>query len=236
MGKESLRNHVTKKKNRASGWHGNAKKTVSGIDNYEGTQYKGGRKKGVPNLTKLDNGNVRNQHGIEFTQSEKKALENAVNRANRKRMKMLEEESKLPRYVGGQPTGDSVKSLQLMGKESDFIISRRHKSLQKFKTREDYDNYMRQLEHVNSPTYVDDRVRAYKRNHMTAIENAFGDDAKDVMMKIRMMKPKDYMELLQKDEDLEITYIYDPSDRSAKLNRIRSALGMKLKEDEMFEE
>lgn len=234
MAKESLRNHV--KKRRSSGWNGNAKKTVSGVDNYEGTQYAGGRKKGTPNLKKLDNGDVLNQYGVEFTQAEKKALENAVNRANRKRMKMLEAEGNLPRYVGGQATGDTVKSLQLMGKESDFIISRRHKSLQKFKTREDYDKYMKQLEHVNSPTYVDDRIRAYKRNHMTALENAFGDDAKDVMMKIRMMKPKEYMELLQKDEDLEINYIYDPSEATAKLNRIRSALGMKLKEEEMFEE
>ena len=66
---------------------------------------------------------------------------------------------------------------------------------------------------------------------MTALENVFGDEAKDIMMKIRMMKPKDYMKLIQSDEDLEVSYIYDPSARSGKLNKIRASLGMRLKEE-----
>lgn len=218
------------KRNRPKGvWRGNQRKSVP---SFEGTQYSGGRVKGRKNLKKLDTGNLLNQHGVVFTPEEKKALERAANTANRKRMRMLEEEAQLPRKVGGKETGDTVRSLQLMGKESDFIISRKSKSLQQFKTREEYDKYMKNLARVNSPDYVDMRTRLYKRNHMTALENVFGDDAKDVMMKIRMMKPEDYRKLLQSDEFMEINYIYDPSARSAKLNKIRLSLNMKLKEEE----
>lgn len=209
-------------------WRGNQKKSTR--PSFENQQYRGGREKGHKNLKKVDGG-VVNQHGIMFTDAEKKALETAVNTANRKRKRMLEQEGSLPRLVGGKDTGDTVSSLQAMGKESDFIIARKSKSLQRFKSKEDYTRYMKNLKMVNSPDYIDNRTRLYKRNHMKAIENVFGDDAKDVLMKIRMMKPEEYRRLLQSDEMLEVNFVYDPSAKAGKLNQIRASLGMNLKEE-----
>lgn len=236
MGKKNLKEFVKQRK-RAPGWHGN-NNTISnterrrlGLGELPSLGSTAGRKKGTPNLKKLENGNISNQYGVEFTATEKRNLENAANRANRKRLKMLESEGNLDRIVGGRPTGDKVKSLQAMGKQSDFIISHRHKSLQKFKSKEEYNRYMKTLDRVNSDTYLDDRTREYKRNHIQAIRNLAGDEAKDIEMKIRMMKPAEYRKLIQSNEDLEISYIYDPSERAGKLNQIRNALGMKLKEE-----
>lgn len=212
------------KKNRPSGWHGNRPRTNTPS---------AGRQEGSKNLVKLNDGRVQNQYGVVFTDAEKRRLESAVNSANRKRRKMLETEAKLPRMVGGRDTGDTVRSLQLMGKESDFIIQRKTKSLQRFKSKEDYDRYLKNLERVNSRDYVTERIKLYKRNHIKALENAFGDEAKDIAMKIRMMKPKEYMELVQSDENLEVSYIYDPSAAEGKMNTMRAALGMRLKEESM---
>lgn len=212
------------------------KKAAKAAGTYEGQQYRGGRQAGRKNLVKLDTGNLQNQFGVVFTPDEKKALEQAVNTANRKRARMLEAEAKLPRKIAGQDTGDTVASLQLMGKESDFILQRKTKSLQRFRTKEDYDRYMKNLRRVNDRDYITERVRLYKRNHMKAIENIYGDEAKDVIMKIRMMKPAEYMKMVQSDEMLEISYIYDPSARSGKLNQLRASMGMKLKEESEWDE
>lgn len=190
-----------------------------------------GRQAGRKNLKRTDSGDLLNQYGVVFTEQEKRALESAVNSANRKRRRMLETEAKLPRVVSGKETGDTVGSLHLMGKESDFILAKKTKSLQRFQSHEQYEKYMKNLEKVNQKDYVNERIKLYKRNHMKAIENAYGDDAKDVVMKIRMMKPKDYMEMIQKDETMEIGYVYDPSEASGKLNQLRASLGVKLKED-----
>lgn len=209
------------------------KKAAKKAASYEGQQYRGGRAPGRKNLKKTDTGNLVNQFGVTFTPEEKRALENAVNTANRKRARMLKEAATLPRMVSGRDTGDTIGSLQLMGKESDFILAKKTKSLQRFRDREQYENYMKTLQRVNSRDYIEDRIRLYKRNHMKALENAFGDEAKDVMMKIRMMKPKDYMKMIQQDESLEISYIYDPTARSGKLNQIRASMGMKLKDESM---
>lgn len=191
-----------------------------------------GRAKGSKNLKRAANGQRVNQHGVSFSDADKAKLENLVNKANYRRKKMLKEAATLPRMAGGKETGDTVGSLQLMGKESDFILARKTKSLQRFKSRDQFDQYLKQLERVNSPEYLDERTRDYKRNYSAALDNVFGDEAKDVKMKIRMMKPEEYRKIVEQDEDLEISYIYDVSERTAKLNKIRRALGMKEKEEE----
>lgn len=193
-----------------------------------------GRKKGIPNLKKIEGG-YENRYGVTFTQEEKTALERAVNRSNYYSKKLREKEGALPRFAGGKPTGQTVANLQAMGKESDFMISRQSRSLQGFHSREEYEAFMDKQARIQSGEYLDDMTRAYKRNHMKAIENVFGDEAKDVLMRIRMMKPADYRELLQKDELLEVNYVYDPSARSGKLNQIRQSLNMREKENDWNE-
>lgn len=199
---------------------------------YEGGQYRGGRASGRKNLIKADGG-VINQHGVFFSNEQKKALESAVNTANRKRAKMLKQEATLPRKIGGVDTGDTQATLQLMGKESDFILARKTKSLQRFNSMEEFNRYMSNLSRVNSRDYITERVKLYKRNYMTALEREFGDAAKDVKMKVRMMKPTDFMRMVQSDELLEIGFIYDDSQKSGRLNQIRAGFGMKLKEEEI---
>ena len=50
-------------------------------------------------------------------------------------------------------------------------------------------------------------------------------------MKIRMMKPNDYMRMVASNEEMEISYIYDLQQLEGKLNQIRASLHMKLKEE-----
>ena len=197
---------------------------------YTGGQYRGGRTAGRKNLEKIDGG-FRNQFGIEFTEAEKKALESAVNTANRKRARMLKAEANLPRMVDGKETGDTVKSLQLMGKESDFILAPKSKSLQRFKSREEFENYLDNLREVNDRGYIDKRTEAYRENYFTALDRAFGDEAEDIKEKLRSMTPKEYREFVASNDDtLEIGYIYLPSKRTEKLNEIRSTLGLEAEE------
>lgn len=211
------------------------RKGKTGRVSFEGEQYRGGRGKGRKNLKRV-NGGYQNQHGVTFTEEQKKALERSVNRSNYQRKKMLEHEGKQPWRVGGKDTGQLRQQLQLMGKENDFIISRQSKSLQRFKSMEDYERYMDKQARIQSGEYLDDMTRHYKRNYMKALDNAFGDSAKDVKMKVRMMKPEDFRRLVESDELTEIGYIYDPSVKEGKLNQIRSAFGMKQKEEDLFSE
>jgi hypothetical protein len=204
------------------------------------TQWKGGkipvevpgpgRKAGVPTLKRVEGG-FQNQYGVTFTAEQKKALENSVRRSNYARDKQIKAENAILASSGQSPS-----QLRTMGKGSDFIVSRQSRSLQGFRSMAEYDDFMKKQARIQSGEYLNDRTRLYKANHMQALKNVFGDDAKDVIMKIRMMKPEEYRAKIQKDEFLEVGFVYDPSSLSGKLNQIRQALGMKTKEEDLFSE
>lgn len=211
------------------------KKAATMAAKYEGKQYQGGRVSGRKNLKRLPNGNIINQQGVMFTEEEKKKMESLVNRVNRKRTQMRAISDQLPRKNAGVDTGDKLASLRLMGKEDEFILARRSKSLQRFSSREQFEKYTKSLEKALSPHYIDERIRDYKRNYLKGFQDVFGDAGKDVYMKIRMMKPADYMKLVESDEKLEINYYYTLAEKDAKLNQIRAALGMKLKDEDFYD-
>lgn len=197
---------------------------------YTGQQYRGGRQKGEKNLVRVDGG-FQNQHGVVFSEAERKALTNAVNTANRKRARMLKQEGSLPWVVDGKDTGDTLASKQRMGYESDFILAPKSKSLQRFRNRKEFESYMLNLERVNDRNYINKRTEQYRENYLTGLDRAFGDDAADIKKAIGKMSPAKYRELVaQHDEDLEIQFLYDDKDRTAKLNRIRNAMGLPSKE------
>jgi len=194
---------------------------------WEGEQYRGGRRKGCKNLTRTADGIV-NQYGVTFSEEQKKALERAVDRSNYRRAKQIAEWDAL---------NENARGLRTMGKESDFIISRQSKSLQRFKSMEDYEKFMDKQARIQSGEHLEEMTRLYKRNYMSAIDNVFGAAGAGVKMKIRMMKPADFRRLVEeKGEDLEIGYIYGPEARIGKLNVIRETLGMKMVEDDIFDE
>lgn len=190
---------------------------------------------GRKNLTRLSDGTIKNQHGVVFTDADKRALESQVNMANRKRAKQLKEVATLPRTVRGVDTGDTLATKLQMGFESDFIIAKKTKSLQRFTTREQYDTYMQYLKRVNSKDYLDERTRLYKRNYMKALQDVHGDDAKDIIMKVRMMKPADFRKLIEQEELVEINDLYAPEDKASEREKLRASFGMKSKEDDAFE-
>lgn len=188
---------------------------------WEGSQYRGGRGTGKKNLKK-GNGTLTNQYGVTFTVEQKKALERVVNRSNYQRKKMLAEEERL---------NPQATQLRLMGKESDFIITRQSKSLQRFKSMEDFEAYMDKQARIQSGEYLADKTRLYKQNYIKAVRNELEDEG--IAMRIRMMKPEDFRKLVETmGDDMEISYVYDPTTKLARRNKIRSLIGLKEVDEE----
>lgn len=186
-----------------------------------------GRKKDVKNLTRTDDGHIINQHKVVFTEADKRQLESLVNSANRKRKRMKEHEANLFRTAKGIPKKQKIGQVQSMGQESDFILQPKSKSLQRFETREQFDNYIKNLQRVTRRDYIPMRVALYKENHLKAIKKMLGDD-NDVYTKIKEMDLQTYMDTVASDIDfLEIGYVYLDIKRETKLEAMRSALKLK---------
>lgn len=189
-------------------------------------------RKNRPNLERFDGGLIKNKHGVYITEDEKRELERAVNKANNKRKKQLEKARKMVRKLEGEIVDDRPGALLTMGRETDFILAKKSKSVHRFRSRGEFDRYMERLNNINDPNYIPNRIRAYKRNFTSSLLETYGDQAKDIAMKIRMMKPEKYMEMVEQDEALEIGYYGDSGDYiPGMLNKLRRALGMKEKEE-----
>lgn len=192
-----------------------------------------GRKRSVPNMKRLADGRLKNQHGVTFTEQEKRALVSAVNQATAKRAKQIKEMSGLPRYEDGKPSGDTLATKLQSGFESDFIIAKKTKSLQRFTSKSEYNQYMRYLKRVNSGEYLNDRTRLYKRNYMEAVKRSY-PDSDDILMKVRMMKPEKFREMIETGQLPEIKDVYPVRGQSDESNILRAKLGMRLKEEDEY--
>jgi len=201
-----------------------------------------GRAKGTRNLQRVDGGFV-NQNDVFITEDEKKALERAVRKANKKRKALEELFDPLPYKIEGQETGMTVGERRLtLGTEVDFSIAEKTASIQRFKSHEEFERYMKNLNRVNSDNYIAERSRLYKRNYQAALlnpETGLGlayDDVSDILMKIRTMKTEDYLQKVASNEELSIGYLYDEGEGGIdmKLNAIRSALELPHRELDHF--
>ena len=190
------------------------------------------REQGRKNLKRID-GRLVNQHGVSFTEEEKRNLQNAVKRVNRKRERMLNEIAPKPRLTAGKDSGQTLSQLLQMGKEPDTIVAKRTASMQRFTSREMYEDYMKRIEKVMNDDYVDERMQLYKDNHITALKHVYGEDADDVIEKIESLELKDYYDMVTKDEMLEIGYIDSDGPSHGSLNEIRKALGLKPQEQKV---
>jgi hypothetical protein len=122
---------------------------------------------------------------------------------------MLEEEGELPYFIAGHDTGFKRGQIKFghMGQEVDFVLAKKSKSLSRFRNKQEYDKYVDNLKRVTDRNYIRDRVNTYRENHIKGLERVFGNAADEVINLIKDLKPKEYMQMVQSDETLEISYL-----------------------------
>lgn len=196
---------------------------------YRGQQYRGGRAltdklgnvKTVSNLVKIKDSTgkvvaLENQFGVRFSLEDKKTLEVKVNTANAKRNRMLKKEEEVDFFVGGKRikghTARSSRSV-LLDDESDFILKQKSKSLQRFSSREEYENYINNLNRVNNREYISGRVALYQDNLIKALENE--GFPQDLIDKVKSLSPREMMLLQSSEGTFNFGFIYDEAQRGA---------------------
>jgi hypothetical protein len=183
---------------------------------------RGLHRKGSKNLIKL-NGDLVNQHGVVFTEAEKKALEYKVNSAMAKRRRILKDKNSAVRTILGVPQDYTV------GQDfdsNDFMMSKKSKSLNKFKTRQAYEIYMNNLERITKKDYIDKKLQTYKNNFETAIKKTFGSDGNKAIKQLQKMSLSDFTNLVNSEMYARIQYIYSKEEYQVSLEVLNTILGV----------
>lgn len=175
---------------------------------------------GRVNMKRVDGGWM-NQHGVVFTDEERKNLERHVKASNKVREEMLRTEAEVNEHRKAE-----LNDLRTMGKESVYSISRQSKNMQSFQSVEDFENYMDKQMRIQTGEYQEERAEHYKKNFTDSLLETYGKEAQDIVDHVNTMKNDDYMLKVAGDEVLEISFV--PSDKKVqgRLAQLRTHLGI----------
>ena len=185
-----------------------------------------GRKKGQKNLKRIGK-RYENVHGVQFTEREKKQLESLVNSVNRKRKKIMTDKKLLDTRTALGVDPDFVFGLHseknLWGTGADTLLTKnRSKSLQRFKTKEEFKTFMKDLRRLSDVKYVEKRIKMAQKNKIKALESVFGNDAKEMVKGLRRLSTNEYQKVLANHSMPSINYMYSDEEYDNALEKVKS--------------
>lgn len=168
-----------------------------------------GRRKGQKNLKKVGK-KFENQYGVQFTENEKKKLESLVNSVNRKRKNIMTKDKfkDVRSGLGVDPDFEygvhPEKNLWATG--ADTLLTRnRSKSLQRFKSKDEYKAFIKELRNLNSKTYVEKRMKQHKRNKIKALKSVMGNH--EIVKGLNKLSEQQWGEIISKNLLPEIHFL-----------------------------
>lgn len=165
-------------------------------------------------LKRNKRGSIILPNGERITISEQKALRSAVNSANRKRKRMLEN---LP--------SEAKRKYKDFGIESDFVMRKKSTSLQRFRNKKEFNRYLKSVQKIASGEFERKRTLTYKDNYVRALKNTFNSSANNAVKAVKNMDYKTFKKKVESGELEDIGYVYyDPNNE--KLTRINQQLNV----------
>lgn len=177
------------------------------------------RRKGSKGLIDVGYGSRENKFGVRFTASEMKRLRNEVQRVN-KRLSTYTRQMQNIRERSGSGVDSRIPVEPLFEKKSS--------SLQRFRTKEDFNNYLSRIRRQGSDNYKNWRYRTEKDNFKKAIESVFGrEDARKLLTKISKISPDKLHEAFISKRLEHTGFIYYDPDKSkfTEISRQLEAIG-----------
>lgn len=157
-----------------------------------------------------------NQYGVKIPVKDVERFRRNVSAINKRAERQLEKFSKFERMIDNQPTGQKVGDLMRMGYEPELGYSKRTANLNQFRTAEAFRSRLKASEKALKKDYISGRVADYKRNYTKALEQAYGEEAKPLINKVRSMKQADFIKMITANPDqLSIKNVYSRTGNSA---------------------
>lgn len=165
-------------------------------------------------LKKTSRGSVVLPNGQRITPKEQRALRSAVNSANRKRKKLLEQ---LPETA--------KRKYREFGVESDFLMRKKTTKLSRFRNKNEFNKYLKSVQKIASGEFEKKRTETYRSNYIRALKNTFNSSANQAIKAVKDLDYKTFKNMVESEQLEEIGYVYyDPN--GEKLTRINQQLGV----------
>lgn len=173
------------------------------------------RRKGSKRLIDVGYGSRQNKFGVKFTASEMKKFKNEVQRVN-KRLATYTRQMQKIRQSNKFTVDSRIPVEPLFDKKST--------SLQRFRSKDEFKDYMSRLRRQGSDNYKNYRFRVEKENFKSAVRSVFPEkDARKMIEKINKISDKKLHEAFIAKKVEHTGYIYYDPD-NAKYTEVMNKL------------
>ncbi len=173
------------------------------------------RRKGSKRLVDVGYGSRQNKFGVRFTKSEQRMFRNEVQRVN----KRLETYTRQMQNIR-QSNFNTIDSRIPV----EPLFDRKSTSLQRFRSKDEFNEYISRMRKQGSDNYRSWRYRTEKENYKKAIRSVFSEaDAKVLINKVNKLPEQKLHEAFIAKKLEHTGYIYYDPDK-AKYNEIMSQL------------
>ena len=144
------------------------------------------------------------KEGVKTTAYEKKELQIKIRAINNRRAA----ERKKANVSTEKGTMGTIRANNLQPKQVD---------LDKVK-KSDWNKFVESAEKQARDSYAADKYERYKENFLKGLENAFGENGKDLIKLAKQLDPETLTQMYFDDPILQIDFIYDPLEMQTKID------------------
>jgi hypothetical protein len=167
------------------------------------------------------------QSGQVMRKKEYNELQRTLKRADRIRQEDVKRNRNKKYKHGGKETEMTVGEQEKLMGDVRFKEAK-HKIKNQFHTEKDpmkFQEWLKDVEEEFGGNYRDKRRQSYKDRYIKGLDNIFGDEAKPLIKHIENMPLGEFMDVYYSNTVGNISYIYLPADRRAKLRNIGEGFG-----------
>lgn len=148
-------------------------------------------------LKRNERGDYILPNGEIITVEEQKAFRSAVVSANAKRNRLI-----------NQLSNETKKKYYLFGHQSDFIIRKKTTALNRFRTKNEFNTYYKNVRAVASRGYINRVVNTYRSNLIRAFNNVFNSAGQPLVDFVNSLSNEELRNLTLNDAFADIGYVY----------------------------
>lgn len=149
-----------------------------------------------------------NKNNVSFTKQEIKELTKLAKGSNKIRDRILKHEGGLLAILGGELSDKTVKQTYgLMGRESDFVLTKKSSDINRFRSKAEFERYITYLREVNKPNYLNNKIENYRNNFIQSLKNVYGNNADKLIAKLKTLSLPEYADLISRGDLFEISYL-----------------------------
>lgn len=180
-------------------------------------------KKSVMDIAdRKSNFEVKNKKGTSLELDTVKQTKKLIDQANRVKKERLEFYMKQPFKDRGEDTGWTLGDVEYGFKSEKFgSLEPTVFNPDRFQTAKELQDYLAQKEATYKPGFLEKRDQQYLDNYVKSIDVVFGDDASEIIDKLRSMSSKDFIDMYYTENLVNIEFLYSRRDNMLKLDSLR---------------